>query len=130
MTKFARTVLSAVLILPALALQACETIPATDRQIEKAVKTTAEIKAKQLAASKMEVKTAPVDQEEDITLKRGAKLVNQDGEKSRCEVVKNTGSRLGGRKICRTEAEWAEIRDNNTKEMREIQNQSSFPLGN
>jgi flagellar motility protein MotE (MotC chaperone) len=41
----------------------------------------------------------------------------QDPDKKRCErIVEETGSRLGGRRICKTEAEWAAERQQSREE--------------
>ena len=41
----------------------------------------------------------------------------QDPDKKRCErIVEETGSRLGGRRICKTEAEWAAERQPSREE--------------
>jgi hypothetical protein len=52
-------------------------------------------------------------------------------EKKICKSFLNTGSRLNKTKICKTEAEWAEDRDENAKLLREKRGSQGGPqLGN
>jgi hypothetical protein len=52
-------------------------------------------------------------------------------EKQICKTFLNTGSRLNKTKICKTEAEWAEDRDENAKLLRDKRGSQGGPqLGN
>ena len=52
-------------------------------------------------------------------------------EKKICKSFLNTGSRLNKTKICKTEAEWAEDREENAKLLREKRGSQGGPqLGN
>lgn len=52
-------------------------------------------------------------------------------EKKICKTFLNTGSRLNKTKICKTEAEWAEDRDENAKLLRDKRGSQGGPqLGN
>lgn len=52
-------------------------------------------------------------------------------EKKICKSFLNTGSRLNKTKVCKTEAEWAEDRDENAKALREKRGSQGGPqLGN
>ncbi len=52
-------------------------------------------------------------------------------EKKICKSFLNTGSRLNKTKVCKTEAEWTEDRDENAKALREKRGSQGGPqLGN
>ena len=54
----------------------------------------------------------------------------EDPDKKICERVEETGTRLGGRRVCKTKAEWAAERAESRRELERIQQNVDYrPAG-
>ena len=48
-----------------------------------------------------------------------------DANKMVCEVEQTTGTRLGARKVCKTQAEWAQLREEHRSTLEKFQQQAT-----
>jgi hypothetical protein len=50
---------------------------------------------------------------------------SSDPNKMVCEVAETTGTRLGARKVCKTAAEWAQLKEETRQNVEKVQQQAT-----
>jgi hypothetical protein len=70
----------------------------------------------------------PASAAQDKEPAKAAASQPSNASKTICRTIGKTGSRLGGRRVCRTKAEWEQFSRAGSEEAKELTNSDSLPI--